>query len=154
MLFFDYGEHHHTRFGMALNTLIKRSWTAQIYHYRVVDAIFLERLDLTIAEKAIIHLRTTSFEVGSLISPSMPLWKRDIITPKDLFTSSLDMMTASNELSERDKKLLTKSIIDGPSTVTIERARLLPSDIIDKIIQWKMVGCVVHKAPTTKLGAS
>lgn len=155
MLFINYDEHHYARFGTALNVLIKRAWTHEIRHLLVRDVLFEERVDLTIVKTAKVYIRSHGFEIGSLISPNMPHWKLYFATPRDLFDASLEVMAnAPSILSERDKKLLTKAIIDTPSTVTLERARLLPPDILDRVMQWKALGCVVHTAPSTKLGAS
>lgn len=155
MLYINYDEHHYARFGTALNAVIKRAWTHEIRHLLIKDAVFEERIDLTIVQSAKVYVRSHSFELGSVINPNLPHWKLYLANPRALFDASLEIMTlAPQVLSERDKKLLTKAIIDNPATITMERARLLPPDIIDRVIQWKALGLVVHTAPIPKLGAS
>lgn len=159
MIFIHYQECHRIRFGIALNSLIKRAWTADVRHYRLKSVGIIEKGEFTLCGTAIISCRRCSFEEGSLVySPSQSEWIE--VTPRTIFDTAMKVLACkpdedgSKDFSVRDRQVISSSIIEPMSTISREKARMLPSHLIDRLVQMQVLGYVIHKAPSPVVGGS
>jgi len=159
MIFINYQECHRIRYGIALNTLIKRAWTAEIRHYRLRSVGIIEKGDFTLCGNALMSCRAMSFELGGeVVSPSQSDWLE--VTPKSIFSTVMSILVAkpdegaSKDFTMRDRRILSSSIVEPMSTISREKARMLPPALIDKVVQMQLLGKVVHKAPPPVVSGS